>query len=55
VTRQQVRYLGSEGAAAAAGGGEMPLVRNTDPEFATDFEVRFSDGFPLLLANQVII
>lgn len=28
-------------------------MRTTEPEFAVDFETRFSDGYPMLLVTQV--
>lgn len=37
----------------AAEGLGLPLVRKTEEEFAVNYEVRFSDGFPVLLANEV--
>ncbi|GLC46013.1 hypothetical protein PLESTB_001027900 [Pleodorina starrii] len=59
-----VRYLGSAAAAAAAaastgddgdGGASLPTVRTTEPEFAVDYETRFSDGYPMLLVTQAAL
>lgn len=30
-----------------------PTVRPVDPEFAPGHEVKFADGFPILVARQV--
>ncbi|KAG2484852.1 hypothetical protein HYH03_016339 [Edaphochlamys debaryana] len=44
-----VRYLGS-----GSGGekGPLPVVRTTEPEYAVNYETRFSDGYPMLLVTQ---
>ncbi|GIL69846.1 hypothetical protein Vretimale_10110 [Volvox reticuliferus] len=44
------------GAAAVGGGdGSLDYTRTTDPEFAVNYETRFTDGYPLLLANQAAL
>ncbi|PNH06438.1 MOSC domain-containing protein 2, mitochondrial [Tetrabaena socialis] len=53
VAARLVRYLGSGGGVQQQ--EALPLVRTTEPEFAVDYEVRFSDGYPMLLVTQVTV
>lgn len=53
-----VRYVGSGSSSGSAAGGSssgggLPVVRNTEPEFAVKYETRFSDGYPMLIVTQV--
>ncbi|GIL63004.1 hypothetical protein Vafri_17162 [Volvox africanus] len=45
-------------AGVVCGGGEdgsLECTRTTDPEFAVNYETRFTDGYPVLLANQAAL
>ncbi|GLI62495.1 hypothetical protein VaNZ11_005127 [Volvox africanus] len=44
------------GAVRGSGGdGSLEGTRMTDPEFAVNYETRFTDGYPVLLANQAAL
>eukprot|EP00877_Chromochloris_zofingiensis_P006088 jgi/Chrzof1/1732/Cz10g18280.t1 len=47
-----VRYLGSHAPTPQATTAVGPTARPTDPEFASGGEVRFADGFPVLVATE---
>ncbi|KAG2453054.1 hypothetical protein HYH02_002388 [Chlamydomonas schloesseri] len=51
-----VRYLGSSSnSSGGSSSSALPIVRSSDPEFAVNYEVRFSDGYPMLLATQAAL
>ncbi|PNW78633.1 hypothetical protein CHLRE_09g389089v5 [Chlamydomonas reinhardtii] len=55
-----VRYVGSGSSSGSAAGGSssgggLPVVRNTEPEFAVKYETRFSDGYPMLIVTQAAL
>ncbi|GFR47755.1 hypothetical protein Agub_g9520 [Astrephomene gubernaculifera] len=55
-SRGQDAVEGSKGSGGGGGeGGVLPLVRTTEAAYAVDYETRFSDGYPMLLATQAAL